>query len=243
MNSSLRILVRLHDRLAKDTHEALRSLAQRAAPISASPATSPAATQDVGAADAEHFIVPAGHEVRTYGMMLHSSVEACAGGIWLAHVTGSMGSDEPEHGLAMILAEVDELMRGPRPRVFVSHASGSFSSLMAPNDPEVIEYPGVLVWTVDAALLAGAPGAPSLVQRWLRCIYTIGTRGTPPLQVVFLRETASPRARAVAALVRGLPLEVRTPDARNGAIVAEVHRPEGLILSALLGAHQAPVDP
>jgi hypothetical protein len=82
-----------------------------------------------------------------------------------------------------------------------------------------------------------------LVQRWLGCIYTVGTRGAPPLQCVFLYEIESARARAVAALVRGLGLEVRVPDAEKAGILVEVRRPEGVILSGLLGTPQDPTGP
>jgi hypothetical protein len=230
-------IMRLFDRWRR------RSDSTTASPAAFSAAASPAATQAASARDAQHFIVPAGHAARTYGMPVHSSVDACAGGTWLVHVGGSLGSDEPEIGLDMILARVHELIGGPRPRVLLNRAPAPITSFLVPNDPEMVEHAGILVWTVDAARLAGAPRAPSLVQRWLRCMYTIGTRGTPLLQIVFLSETASPRARALATLVSGLGLEVRVPDARGGVILVEVERPDGVIFSGLVSTRETLVDP
>lgn len=178
----------------------------RPSPASPHPATSRAET--------EQETVPAGHELYQYRTAPLPSIVSTNAVAWLAHLGSS--SDEAEQELDTILAGVDALMQGARPRILLSTGSGRLSSLMAPNNPEVLPYPhGMLVWTVDAGGVAGAPRGASLVQRWLRCIYKLRTRGAPPLQYVFLHEIASPRARAVAALVRGLGLAVRVPAQRR----------------------------
>jgi hypothetical protein len=186
--------------------------------------------------------VPDGHRVATYSVGALPAVGSTEAVAWLAHL--GTGSDEAEQELDAILARVGELMAGARPRIVLSVEAGSLSSLMAPNDPRVLACPrGVLIWTVDADGLAGAPRGTSLVQRWLRCLYTTGTRGEPPAQQVFLHAARSPRARAFAALVHGLGIGVRVPEPRNGEIVAEVVRPEGVVISALLGTAPGAADP
>jgi hypothetical protein len=186
--------------------------------------------------------VPEGHELSLYRTVVLPSIVSTKAVVWLAHLGSS--SDEAEEELDTILTRVDALMQGARPRILLSTGTGRLSSLMAPNNPPVLPHPhGMLVWTVDADGLAGAPRGSSLVQRWLRCIYTLGTRGAPPLQSVFLHKIASPRARAVAALVRGLGPDVRVPDAEKATVLVEVRRPEGVILSAMVGSFQDPADP
>jgi hypothetical protein len=186
-------------------------------------------------------MVPAGHQVSVYSTRSLPSIGSSTGGVWLVQVGGS--SDETEAELDTILAGVRELLRGPRPRIALSNVLGPISLLMAPANAEVILHHGLLVWTVDAASLAGAPQAPALVQRWLRYIYTIGTLGEPLSQLVFLHEVASPGAHAIAALVRGLGFTVRVPEAPDATVLVEVHRPEGIIVSAIVGARHEPADP
>ena len=185
--------------------------------------------------------VPEGHRLVLYRLDPRSLIVSTDAVAWLAHLGTS--SDDAEQELDAVLAGVGALMQGGRPRILLSSGGGRLSSLMAPNDPQILPQPhGMLVWTVDAAGLAGAPRGSTLVQRWLRCLYVTGTRSAPPAQCVFLRETASPQARAVAALVRGLGFAVHVPE-DNGAIVAEVHRPDGVILTVLLGGLQRTAEP
>jgi hypothetical protein len=186
-------------------------------------------------------VVPDGHKLSIHSMSLSPSICSLEGGIWLAQIDGS--SDDTEAEFDAILAGVDARMHGARPHVLLSAISGSLSSLMAPADPEVTSRDGMLAWTVDAASLARATGASMVIQRWLRCIYAVGTGSTPLAQQVFVHEIASPHARAVVALVRGLGIDVRVPEAKDTAILAEVHRPEGVILSALLGMPLSKDDP
>jgi hypothetical protein len=221
---------------------------RRAASISTSAATSSAATSSATTHDGvAEFLVPDGHKVGMHRPALCSSVDPCEGGIWLVDLFGRLTGDEPEVELEKLLAEVEQRMRGPRPRVVLNNTRVGLSCLMAPNEPELLVLQdGMVVWSVNAAGLAGAARAPWLVQRWLRFIYTVGTRGTPPAQMVYLHGTKSPRARAIAALVRGLGLDVRTPQEWKEweeCTLAEVHRPEGVIISLLLGEPLAPDDP
>jgi hypothetical protein len=91
--------------------------------------------------------VPDGHAVEIHGVALSPSIVTLEGGIWLAQIGSS--SDDTEAELDAILAGVGERVRGARPRVVLSAASGSLASLMAPGDPEVTRRDGMVVWTVD----------------------------------------------------------------------------------------------
>jgi hypothetical protein len=189
--------------------------------------------------------LPEGHQLKLYRPVQSTSLVSTDAVVWLAHVGGR--SDEEAEQLDDLVARVDALLSGGRPRILLAEAE-RLSELMAPHDPRVVAHPhGMLLWTVDVAGLVGAPGAPSLVQRWLRCLHAHATSDTPPTQCVFLPELASPQARAVAGLVRGLGIEVRVTSPEQPAVLAEVQRPERVVLVALLGAPPTsaanPADP
>lgn len=165
-------------------------------------------------------------------------IERCAGGVCL--VQQGSASDEPQAEMEPILAEVEGMLNEPRAQVLVATGARSVSELFAPANPEVRLIPGMLVWMLDVDSLAGARDAPALVQRVLRALHRLGTLPEPMSQMVYLRQIASHRARALAELILGLAIEVRVLQPGRSAMVLEVHRPEGVVLSALLGQPQHP---
>jgi hypothetical protein len=179
-------------------------------------------------------VVPEGHAIRTCRAAPIPQIERTAGGVTLASL--GRGSDDLESELDALLGEVEAVTRdAPRP-ILLANVAGPISSLFAPANPEVVAVPGLLVWIVDAAALAGASRAPALVQRLLRRLHRIRAGRTPTAQVVFVQESASPRARAVVELLVGLGIEVRALDAGDEVVLVEVHRPEGVVLTCLGGA-------
>jgi hypothetical protein len=189
--------------------------------------------------------VPDGHQLKLYRPVQSTSLISTDAVVWLAHVGGR--TDEEAEQLDDLIARIDALLSGGRPRILLATAR-RLSELMAPHDPQVAAHPhGMLLWTVDVAGLVGAPDAPALIQRWLRCLHVHATSNAPPTQCVFLPEIASLQARALSGLVRGLGLEVRVTSPEHPAVLAEVLRPERIALVGLLGAPTAsaahPADP
>lgn len=181
---------------------------------------------------AEQVTVPEGHAIALHAVSPLPRVGRVDGGAWLAHL--GLGSDEMDETLEQVLSAVDELARGERGQVFTANIHGPLSLLFAPSDPAVTALPALLVWTLDTAALAGAPRGPALLQRLLRRIHELSVAGVA--QAVFAINNRAPAARAAAALFRELRVEVREPEPKDGSVLAEVRRPEGVTLSALLGA-------
>lgn len=182
-------------------------------------------------ADEGRAVVPEGHQVDIHRANPLPGLARSAAGVWIAHL--GVSSDELEEDLDRVLDEVAPLLGGPRPQILLAAVRGRLSSLMAPANPEVTPVSGHLVWTLDAAALAGAPRAPALVQRLLRQMY-VTSRASISQTVFALNHDEAP-ARAVVTLIRELGIEVRAPDPTDMTVLAEVHRPEGVILSALVG--------
>lgn len=188
---------------------------------------SAAATEEMG-----QMTVPEGHRVAAHRMQPQPGVTTSAAGVWLAHL--GVSSDEQEEAMDSVLRETEALLGRPRPKILLAAVDGQLSSLMAPANPPVIQAAGYLVWTVDVRALAHAPRAPTLVQRLLRRMYV--TSRASIAQTVFVLGGESAAGRAVVELFGELGLEVRRPDPADAGVLAEVQRPEGIILSALLGA-------
>ena len=184
------------------------------------------------AAEVERVVVPEGHRVALHRMTPRPGVDCSAAGVWLAHLGAS--SDEKEEEMEAVLGEVEALLGRPRPKILLAAVDGQVSSLMAPANPPVVQAAGYLLWTVDVGALAHAPRAPALVQRLLRRMYV--TSRASIAQTVFVLGEESGAGRAVVELIGELGVEVRRPGPADVAVLAEVQRPEGVILSALLGA-------
>jgi hypothetical protein len=186
--------------------------------------------------------VPAGHEVRTYTMSAAPRVARAAGGVVIACLGAS--SDALETDLDALLEQLVEMLRAPGPQVLMPNVAGPLSSLFAPANPAVIPVASAVAWVLDAEGLAGAERAPFVAQRLLRGLHQVRDHAEPrPAQTVYLANASSPRGRKVADLVAGLGFPVRTPVPPEGAFLVEVHRPEGIVVSALLGEHLTPAEP
>jgi hypothetical protein len=97
----------------------------------------------------------------------------------------------------------------------------------------------LVVWVLDVAALAAGPGAAALVQRLLRLLHGLRMHPTAPLrQVAYLRGTEGRQAQALVALLRGVGVEPRLSDRTE--ILVEVERPEGVILTGLMGRPYEP---
>jgi len=146
-------------------------------------------------------------------------------------------NDEPEAVVERVMSDAERELAAARMPVSFAKRS-SIAALMTPELPELTTIAGMLVWTLDAAALARAPGAPALVQRLLRCMHVTSSSGLQ--QCVYVLNGAAPPAAALVALIAELGVELRAPVPEDRAVLAEVHRPGGVIISGLLGAPLPP---
>lgn len=200
-----------------------------------------AAPPTPAAGSAPDTVVPDGHHVSTYKARPVPGVGVSQSGVWLAHVGHS--SDEQETELAAALDALRSLLGGRRPKVLLANVRGTLSSLFAPANPELRQLDGMLVWIVAAEALGESAQAPVLVQRLLRCMYRVGSGDTPLSQNVFVHGVASARGRAVAEMIGSVGIGVRLPEASDGTLLVDVHRPEGVVLGALVGAAYRQASP
>jgi len=183
--------------------------------------------------------VPDGHRVVAYQPTPLPGVKRSAGGVWI--MSQGSASDEPATELERLLKEAEDALRSSRAPVLMVDAAGLISEFFAPADPRIRPVSGQLLWFLDPVTLVGSSPGAALLQTVLRRLHTIRTRDAPDFgQIVYLPEFASAGGRLVAELVSDLGLSVREPELETGAVLVEVHRPEGVILSGLPGTSFAP---
>ncbi len=171
----------------------------------------------------ETVTVPEGHLVQlTVASPLPGVIERP--GAWIAQL--GTASDAIDSELDTVIGEVEALLARPRPRVIVAQA-GVLSDLFAPSDPPVMPVDGLLLWVIDATALGSSP---ALVGRFIDQL-----RKHRIAQTVFVRDEGTQRARAVIAAIQSCNIGVRTIGPPEGFVLVEVTRPEGVVLSALLG--------
>lgn len=183
--------------------------------------------------------VPEGHEVEIYRATAEPRLTRSRGGVWIANL--GLGSDEAIQELrALMLAVEGALERMGRAPVLLASRAERLSDLFAPAEPAVAQSPGAVLWIVDRGSLAGWIEHPALREELLRRWAGLGGGQEAPLRqwVYFLDGTWS-GARLLAPLLAEIGVEARTAD-EEGAVLVEVRRPEGTILSAAMGAPCSP---
>lgn len=169
--------------------------------------------------------VPEGHRIHVTRAWPTPRVFERPGG-WVAQLGAS--SDAVESELEAIIAEVDALVGGPRPRIVVANGSVGIEALFAPADPDVIAVEGLLLWVIDADAIGTTP---ALCGRFVDQL-----RKHAIAQTVFVTDASSPRARAVIAAIQSLDIGVRELEEPEFPVLVEIDRPDGVVLSTLCGA-------
>ena len=170
-------------------------------------------------------VVPDGHRIDVTVAWPQPRVTVCGGGAWIAQL--GLGSDAQDSELDAIIAELDARLAKPRPPVVVANPNGSLEELFAPHDPTVMPLDGLLLWVIDADALGCTPlVAGRLVDQLKK--HAIA-------QTVFVRDASSERSRAVIAAIQTLSIGVRELQPPDAAVVIEVLRPGGILLTALAG--------
>jgi len=171
------------------------------------------------------LVVPAGHRLDVTIAWPEPALMARPGGALIAQL--GLSSDAVDRELAAIAADLDTLLAKPRPRVLVANVGGALQELFAPANPTVMPVDGLLLWVLDADALAVTP---EIAGRFMDLLRT-----HPIAQTVFVREAGSERARAMIAAIQTLEIGVRELEPPDQPIAIEVERPDGVILTALLG--------
>lgn len=174
--------------------------------------------------------VPAGHRVTVHGAGPVPGVARTEGGTWLVELGSA--SDDAAAELEGVLGALEPLLAGPRPRVLVANVTGTLASLFAPANPALHAVEGSLVWSVDEAAVLDA----RLADRLVGALEAARAAAPEVAQMLCVRGPCG----ALPERARALGVAARAPG-QGGALFAEVHRPEGVVLTAwLAGPPEAP---
>jgi hypothetical protein len=178
---------------------------------------------------ASHTTVPAGHEVRLVGRSIEPFVARMPGGLLVAS-TGCGGDDQ----VSEVSSLLEELAAQVKPSpVVMSTAIVQLHELFAPSHPITQEIESAAVIYLQQGSLAGwtDAGLDNITTR----LRDLGRRTK-----VFVCLDPTNDVLRIKPRLDGAGIEIRTaiPD---GTIVAEVRRPDGAVLTGLVGTLAAHV--
>lgn len=173
-------------------------------------------------------VVPDGHQVKIHGIHIEPGVTCTEGGVILAHL-GSAG-DDPDRELAAITTAVDEALQGEA-LTFLANAQ-ALSDLFAPANTPIVQLRSPIVWTFHVGGVASLYADSRRVDALLESM--AAPRAQDVLQIVCIVEAPSRPVLEFVERLRQLAIEVRRPGDARGSVLAEVKRPEGMMLSALI---------
>ena len=145
----------------------------------------------------ENVRVPKDHGVYLHRVSSLPGVATSPGGIWVAHF-GSSSDDAPSE-IDALIARVEELAGGVRPKVLLCAEMVPIQRLFQTTLPVIQQEAGFVSWVLHAGALASAECASQVIQKWLRSVYQLSKTIR---QIVFVHGVDSQRARVVPARPR-----------------------------------------
>ncbi len=179
---------------------------------------------------------PEGHKILCYPPSSEPGLVRTSGGVLIANF-GVVG-DDSERELKDLLLEVETaLSESRKPAHLVNfNRDVRIDELFAPADPPVLRFHSPISWIFHRGSAHSILAVPQRLQTFLRRVCEISARKGPSIpQAAYLVDDPTPAPRALARLLRELGLEVRQPQDLPSALLFEVHRPEGTILTLMAG--------
>jgi hypothetical protein len=180
--------------------------------------------------------VPAGFQVRTWPAEIpRPSFTWTDGGVLLA--SAGPGTDMNVKVLRAVFDAVERALSTAHGPARIAARRARTAELMEPAAPEFVRLDKFVVWTFQERILEGWGEDASRLQELLRRFHALSAGRRAPnqfLQVVLVRKSYFDEASWIFRLIQDSGIEVRelSPD---GVALVEVHRPEGTIVSALVG--------
>lgn len=189
----------------------------------------PAALADSGST----FVVPEDHAVQLFRAGLAPGLVRSEGGVWLADLGKS--SDESLDEVEKLVGEVEAAMAHSSGATLFAMDGGLLSDFFAPHDPRVVPVERMLLWIGAPHNLSFWLDDPRRMGALLRRLYCLRTSRTHPVASWFyVDEAAGEDAALLASLLDDIGVFVRMPG-DEGVLLAEVRRPEGVVISVLAG--------
>lgn len=178
-------------------------------------------------------VVPPGHEVTVTPYSPFPCFTRARGGALLVDL--GLGGTEQRREVEELFGTLWEILQTPLPSVHIPQSGGQLSNLFAPHRVSVAEQEGLVIWTAHVGALHGflenVEGLQALLSLFYRIVQHHPRMRTHMLYLIDARYVGL----GLLPLLRGLGIELRKPDP-SGGVLMEVKRPEGVVLSSLMGA-------
>lgn len=180
----------------------------------------------------DRVVVPPGHEVTVTAYSPFPCFTRARGGALLIDF-GIQGSDQLLD-VEMLFGRLWHALKEPLEPAHIPLGVGHASDMFAPNRPALLPEAGLVIWTAHQGAFHGFLENVLPLQELLRMFYKIVQCPGMRTHVLYLADDQYV-GLGLLPLLRGLGIEVRKPDP-GGGVLMEVARPEGVVLSAPMGA-------
>jgi hypothetical protein len=143
-------------------------------------------------------------------------------------------SDDAASDLEFLLTRVNEALRDTNSEVAFSTVRGPLSDVFSPSAP-IEKVPNAVIWILNPAIFAGWSAGPALLQRLLDTILDPGMGYESLAQPIYILDHETPAGVVIVTALGNLGFGVRVRDPADPDIIGAVHRPDGVIVTALLG--------
>jgi hypothetical protein len=169
-------------------------------------------------------IVPDGHRIDVFNGLPFPTIRRTSGGALVA-CTGFGGDDQLAEVSHLLDRIEEELSSGS---VRIARHVGMLSDLFAPHQPETELVPSAVALLFQENALAGADEHPNFPSNLVRRLRSLATVTCVEIYV------DGPVGHELRCMLSELRSPVRRP-AQDGAILLDVHRPDGLTITAFVG--------
>jgi hypothetical protein len=181
------------------------------------------------------FTVPPGHQVHVFQGGVFPGLNRTPTGV--VFLQTGLGGDDQVNEIAGLLQAAEEAVRqqSALSEVKVAAIQGTLSELAAPHQPSLLRVPCLVVASFQPGSLQGWLDDAAGRQRLTRLLQHVSTaRSDVPVAFRLFAVPGSREALALAAIAAELGLVLESPQ-QDGALFAEVQRPDAQTLVALLG--------
>jgi hypothetical protein len=185
--------------------------------------------------------IPEGFMVRTWdGECDFPSLLRLDGGILLVRI--GRGGDGNVKILRAVFDAVDRALERPHRPALIAYEIESAHDLLKDEPPVVVSVEESVVWTLQEGILDGWGDDPRRLQELLQRFHGFESRkgSARIVQTVCVKKPYFDEVSAILGLIQGLGIDIRELSPHDPVLI-EVHRPDGPIVSGILGQPHAPI--
>jgi hypothetical protein len=180
----------------------------------------------------ETALVPDGCRMDIYGEPPPvPAVNRLRGGALIASM--GLSSDRPDEDIDRLLRLVDQSLGISLPEILLTQTRQIRDAFSIDTPTRTLR---ALIWLINPQVFTiwrhGAVLLQRLLHRWSS---DLNARELMP--IVYIQEPSSPAGKALISVLGEIGFDTRGPEAAGGEVIFAIDRPDGVVVTALTGAH------